>query len=139
MTANVFGNTIAVRLDRGEEICASLSAVCARHGVTAGVITGLGAVKGTTVCLFDPEEKQYHDTVLTGFLELTNLTGNAGVKDGNVYLHLHATLADGAGHAFGGHLKTATVGATAELFITVLPGTLGRVHDDESGLNLWDI
>ena len=137
MNAKQFGNTIAVRLEKGEEICASLKEVCTKYAVTAASITGLGAVKGATVCLFDPNERQYHDTELTAFLELTNLTGNASVMDGACYLHLHITLADGNGHAFGGHLKRAVIGATAELFITVLPGTIDRVHNEETGLNLW--
>ena len=139
MITKEFGTTVAVRLERGEPICASLKAVCAQYNITAGVIAGLGAVKDATVCLFDPEEKRYHETALSAFMELTNLTGNVSVMDGDVYLHLHATLADRTGHAFGGHLKEATIGATAELFITVLPGTIGRFHDDATGLNLWEL
>ena len=38
--------------------------------------------------------------------------------------------------AFGGHLKSAVVGATAEVFITVLSGKIDRTFDEQTGLNL---
>ena len=136
MLTKQFGTTIAVRLDRGEEICESLREVCETFGVTAGMIQGLGAAKNATVGLFDLEEKQYHETALTGFFEITNLTGNVSVMDGDCYLHLHITLADESGSAFGGHLKKAVVGAVAEIFITPLSGTIERAADDATGLNL---
>ena len=137
LTKNMNG-AIAVRLNRGEEIVGCLRKVCEQYGVFAGKIDGIGAVRGTTVCMFDLTEKQYHETELPQFLELTNLCGNVSEKDGEVYLHLHATFADESGKAFGGHLKAAVVGATAELFVTPLDGKLGRKTDEETGLNLLD-
>ena len=137
METKRFGNTIAVRLERGEEICASMLAVCREYGVRAGMIQGLGAAKGVTIGLFDAATKAYSETVLNDFLEITNLTGNVSVMEDACYLHLHITLANETGAAFGGHLKSAVIGATAEIFITVLDGEIRRVHDDATGLNLF--
>ena len=69
------------------------------------------------------------------FLEMTALCGSVSQQNGQPYLHLHITLADGHANAFGGHLKSAVVGATAELFLTVLPGTIDRTFDENTGLN----
>ena len=42
------------------------------------------------------------------------------------------------GSVVGGHLNSATVSATCEMFITVLDGTVERRRDDEVGLNLFE-
>ena len=130
-------NVIAVRLDKGEEITESLFAVCRKYDVTCAKIDGIGTTQGARVCLFDTAQKQFHETYLPQFLEMTNLCGSVTQQDGQPYLHLHITLADENAHAFGGHLKSATVGATAELFLTVLSGNIQRTFDEETGLNLF--
>lgn len=136
LTQNMNG-VIAVRLDKGEEIVASLRKVCEDYGVTCAKIDGIGAVSGAKVGMFDTATKEYHETTLAQFLEVTALCGNVSQQNGQVYLHLHITLADGAGNAFGGHLKEAVIGATAEIFVTKLDGRIDRVLDEGSGLNLF--
>ena len=130
------GNLIAVRLDRGEELVASLQALCEELDLCSAIVTGIGAAKGATVCMFNMETGQYANTELPQFLEITNLSGNVTRKDGKPYLHLHITLADGAGNAFGGHLKRAVIGATAELFLLRNDLAIERKLDAETGLNL---
>lgn len=137
MLTQDMNGVIAVRLDKGEEIVASLRKVCEDYGVTCAKIDGIGAVSGAKVGMFDTATKEYHETALTQFLEVTNLCGNVSQQNGEVYLHLHITLADGQGNAFGGHLKEAFIGATAELFITKLDGRIDRVRDEATGLNLF--
>ncbi len=130
-------NTIIVRLDKGEEILSCLREVCATYGVRAASITGIGAVKGTTIGMYDLETGRYSDLQLPSFLELTNLSGNVSTLDGAPFLHVHVTLADEHGHAFGGHLKQAFIGATAEIFFTVFDTNIDRAHDDATGLNTF--
>ena len=136
MLTQKMDNVIAVRLDKGEEIVESLLSVCRTYGVTCGKIDGLGTTQGASVCLFDTTEKQFHETYLPQFLEMTALCGSVSTQNGQPYLHLHITLADGHANAFGGHLKSAVVGATAEIFITVLSGRIDRTFDEQTGLNL---
>ena len=62
LTQNMNG-VIAVRLDRGEEIVASLEQICEQYDIGAAKIDGLGAVRDTTVAMFDFTKKQYHETV----------------------------------------------------------------------------
>ena len=60
--------------------------------------------------------------------------------DGKPYLHVHITVADVDGHSFGGHLKSVRIGGTAEIFLTVIDGHVGRKKDEitGTGLNLFD-
>ncbi len=138
MKEKVIGNTIVIRLEIGEEIVESVKDVCTRHNVKAAHITGIGALKKAVVGVFNMDTKVYKSNEYNCFMELTALCGNASVMDSGSYIHLHASLADESGHAFGGHLNEGVIGATAEIFITVLNGTIERVHCDETGLNVFD-
>lgn len=138
MKEKVIGNTIVLRLEIGEEIVESVKEVCARHNVKAAHITGIGALKKTVVGVFNMDTKVYKSNEYNCFMELTALCGNSSVMNGESYIHLHASLTDESGRAFGGHLNEGVVGATAEIFITVLGGTIERVHCGETGLNVFD-
>ena len=134
-----YGNTIAVRVDRGEEIVSSLRQVCEQEKVKCGSITGLGAVDHAVLGLYRVEEKRFLSNTFDGEMELTSLIGNVSEKDGEVYLHFHANLAKADGTALGGHLIEAVISGTGEIFIEVIDGTLGRRFEPETGLNIFDL
>ena len=72
--------------------------------------------------------------------EITSLIGNITVKNGEPYVHLHITVAGKGGNVYGGHLLKTVISATAEIFITVLPGTVERFESDSSPkLNLMKL
>lgn len=131
-----YGSKILIRLDPGEEVVASVAAVCKNEGVRLGSVTGIGAVGSAKVGLFKPATKEYVSSVLEMDLEITALVGNVSEMNGELYLHLHATLADVAHNAFGGHLNEATVSATAEIWIDEAEGTVDRAFSETVGLNL---
>jgi len=56
--------------------------------------------------------------------------------DGEVYLHLHITLADSTYNAFGGHLNSAVIGGVGEFIIEEIDGEVKRGFNEEVGLNL---
>ena len=136
MVYKTCGDTIIARLERGEEIAASIRAICESEGVKAGTIQGLGAVNHAVVGIFDFTQNAYVSTVLDEDLEITALMGNVSTKDGELYLHIHATLGDGKGHAHGGHLNEGVISATCELFIRKLDTVIERKADPETGINL---
>ena len=72
-------------------------------------------------------------------MEITSLSGSVTRMDGQVYLHLHTTLADQDNVVHGGHVFELTVGVTCEMFIRVLPGEAGRVKNQDLGINLIDL
>ena len=131
-----FSDTIVARLDRGEEVIASLAALCERENVSLGSVSAIGAVGEATVGCFDTSEKKYYAKEYKGIYEIASLLGTASIKDGAPYLHIHTVLADKEGAAIGGHLSRAIVSATCEIIIRILPGRAGRFFSEETGLNL---
>lgn len=61
------------------------------------------------------------------------------MMDGEIYQHLHITVADSDGRAYGGHLKETVIGGTAEIIIDIIDGEVGREKDKitSTGLNLF--
>ena len=57
--------------------------------------------------------------------------------DGAFYTHLHMSAGNDKGQVFGGHLNRAVVSATCEMVVEIFPGTVDRVHDPDTGLNLF--
>jgi uncharacterized protein len=139
MQYKVFGSTIVVRIDRGDEIMASVKEICKKEGIKLASISALGAVDHAVVGLYRVEEKNYLPNTFDGDMEMTSLTGNVTTKDGEVYLHMHADFADARGRVFGGHLTEAVISGTCEMFIQLIDGEIGRRLDEATGLNILDI
>jgi uncharacterized protein len=131
-----FGNKYILRIDRGEEVVATLKAFCTENRITLGSVSAIGAANRATIGLFNTKTKQYQSTELTGDFEITSLTGNISTMNGEVYLHLHATLSDDKYHTFGGHLNAAIVSGTCEFIIDAIDGACDRKFSDDVGLNL---
>jgi len=132
-----FGNTYMLRIDVGEEILESLKAMCAREGVRLAQVSAIGAADRAAVGVYDLAEKQYHREDLEGFMEIANLSGSVTEMNGEPYIHLHTTLADQRNILHGGHVISMRVGATCEMFVQVLDGSVTREKDEGLGINLW--
>lgn len=135
MEYKVCENTVIVRLERGEEIHPALEALCREAGILAGTLTGIGAVDRATLGIFKVGEKKYYGTELTGEMEVASLLGNISTKEGEPYLHLHATLGGDGGETWCGHLSYGRVSATCEIFIQKLPTQIERRMDEQVGIN----
>ena len=131
--------TFILRIDRGEEIAATIKEFCREQKIVLGTVQGIGAVGNAEIGLFETQRKEYHKTLLRCDYEITSLLGNVTTMNGEPYLHLHVTLSDASYHAFGGHLTSAVVSGTCEVFIHRIDDTLDRRFDEEVGLNVFDL
>lgn len=136
MLSKRIGNTLIVRVDRGEKLMEGIKTAVKKEKVRLGIVSGIGAASSTTLGVYNVEEKKYYQNVFNGIHEITHLSGNISEMNGETYLHLHITIADEKGHAYGGHLNEAVIGATSEIFIQILDGVIDRYKDEETGLNL---
>ena len=135
MDTRRFGETLIVRLDPGDEICASMLKLAAREGIALAEISGIGATDDMDVGVFDVGKKDYEVYHFDGSREITSLIGTLTTKDGRPYQHLHITAAGPGGVVVGGHLKRAVVNITAEIVVRVIPGRLDRRLSPDLGFN----
>ena len=127
-----FPQGYVMRLDPGEEIVEQLTALVNRENVRLGSVSALGAAGDVTIGIFNTREKQYHSRRYQGDYEISALVGNVSRKEGEPYLHLHITIGNPVtGEVHAGHLTSAVISATLELFLQVWDGDvdqIGRAH-----------
>lgn len=134
-----FDQGYVLRLDPGEEIVASLTRLVEQENVQLGTVSALGAAGDVTIGIFNTREKQYYSQRYQGDYEISALVGNVTRKEGEPYLHLHITIGNPVtGEVHAGHLSSAVISATLELFLQVWDGQVGRKFSDQVGLNLFE-
>ena len=133
------GSKWIVRINKGEEILTTLKKFCSDNKIFFGTVSGIGAVNRAVIGLFETSAKEYHTTEYTGDYEVTSLLGNITTMNNEVYLHLHINLAGPDNRTIGGHLSSAFVSGTIELFIDAIEDKLEREFDETVGLNLWKL
>ena len=127
-----FGDTYIVRIDQGEEILATLKAFCAKEEIHLAQVDALGAVDHAVVSVYDVPTKTFFKKEFNEPMEISNLCGTVSRKDGEVYLHLHATICD-----HGGHANELRVSATCEMVVRTISGEVDRMLNEEIGLNMF--
>ena len=132
-----FGSTYMVRVDLGEDIVGSLKKLCEDEHIRLGRVEAIGATDHAVIGVYDLTKKEYCTEQIGEFMEIASLNGNITAMDGKPYIHLHATLADQKHVIHGGHVLEMRVGATCEMFVTVLDGEVTRQKDEGLGINLW--
>ena len=131
------GNTYMVRIDAGEDIIKSLKKLCETEHILLGRVEAIGAADHAAIGVYDLAKKEYYPEEINEFMEITSLNGSITAMDGKPYIHLHATLADQNHVVHGGHVLEMRVGATCEMFVTVLDGEVNRQKDEGLRINLW--
>lgn len=134
-----FGNTIVVRIDRGEEILDKIRELALKENIKLASVTALGATNDFTVGVFNISEKKYYSNEFKGAFEIVSLTGTINTMDGQFYTHIHMSAGNEKGEVFGGHLNRAVISATCEMIVTVIDGEVDRYHDEDVGLNLFKL
>lgn len=132
-----FGDTYMVRIDLNEDIIESLKRLCEEASIRVGRVEAIGAANRAVLGVYDLTKKEYYPEEINEFAEITSLNGNITAMEGKPYIHLHATLADQRHNLHGGHVLEMRVGATCEMFVTVLDGEVTRQKEAALGINLW--
>lgn len=126
------------RLDKGVDIIGGLIQVMKEKSITAGVISGIGAVSEAHIGYFNSQTKKYEEVRLQENMEILSLRGNISLKEGSVFPHLHVVLSKKDFSALGGHLYPGTTAYAFEFEIVSMEGDpFVRRFDDDTGLFLW--
>jgi len=127
-----------VRLMKGEDMLDSLTAFIRENEIKSGFINGIGALSTTQLGYFDGTD--YQKFVITENVELTSLTGNIALLNGQPMLHIHALVSDPSGVTNGGHVFSGCIiDPTGEFIIHEFQEHMKRSLDPSSGLNLLDL
>ena len=126
------------RLEKGDDVLEGLTEFCVQHGVAAGSIQALGLVQRGRLRFYDQATASHHEIEFEQGMEIVSLVGNISSKDGDVFLHCHAVLADRQGRCFGGHLISGNIAFVCEFAIIALEGPVPeRTYDEATGLTMW--
>ncbi len=133
------GRVFIGRFDLGDDLLGSLKKFCKDNEIRQGYFNLIGAVHNAKLGYYDQEQKKYTGCVeLNQKLEICSCCGNISIKDDEIFVHAHITLASHDGIAFGGHLMPGTIVFAAEFTIQELIGQdLIRGKDEKTGLPLW--
>ena len=137
MEYKVFDNKIVARIDRGEEILSKIKEIATKEDIKLAEVYALGATNDFTVGCYNISEKKYSPNGFKGDHEIVSLVGTINTMNGEFYTHIHMSAANGKGEVFGGHLTRAVVSATCETVITVINGSVDRMRDESTGINLF--
>ena len=133
------GDTYVLRLEIGEEIVSAIKDFCMRNNLFCAEVSGIGAVSEATLGFYNVRSKEYSKTVIEGPLEMVSLLGSVTQKDGEPYLHLHASFSGKDCNCLGGHLNSAVIGVTGEIFLRKIDGVINRKLQEDVGINIFDI
>ena len=133
-----YANVIAVRLDKGDEIVACIKQVALEQKVTFASVSGIGGTDNAVFGVFDENRKEYNRYSVSTTHEICSLVGNVNTMDGEVYTHLHITMAGEGGKVVGGHLLSCVICLTAEIFLQLVDAPVDRSRNSLLGINTWD-
>lgn len=129
-------NPFVLVLKKNDDLVKSLIDYCATNNIKSAWISAIGALSSVRLALYDLDQKNYIFKDISGPLEIASMAGNVAVLDNKLVHHLHIVVSDQTMSAFAGHLDSAIIAATCEIFIHPLEQTIIRHHNDEIGLNL---
>jgi predicted DNA-binding protein with PD1-like motif len=127
-----------VRLDRGEEVMASLAAFVKKNDIPSGFLQGIGSIRDFELGYFDPDINEYSRRRFEPAVEVVSLTGNISWLDNKPFVHAHVAVAGPDQNPVGGHFFSGIVAVTLEIFVRVFAERLTRTKDPDIGFNRWD-
>lgn len=137
-----YGDTVYIRVDKGDEIIGCILDVCKKEHISSAIYSGIGGCSEAQVQTFLPESGTFETQTIRGMLELVSLSGNIVTDENNeLYHHTHAAVSykQGDKHfVVAGHIKSITVLYTAEIELRpVSGGTIHRQFNPETGTGFW--
>ena len=129
-------NLAILRIDPGEELVETVQDFCKEKNIHSGWVNALGSCAKLQLAYYNLDTKEYETKDFNERLEITTITGNIALKDGEPFLHIHGTFSDGEMKVIGGHVNSCVISATGEVVIHIGEGDMIRLHDEDTGLFL---
>ena len=126
---------IGIRMEDGEDFFTSLETVCKNYNVESGIIlSGIGMLRNIKIGYWNGTE--YVTDEIKNPVELVSMQGNIGTteNDGDPIIHIHIAVAKEDHSVIGGHLVSATINNTGEIFVQKLENIVLLRKREKSGL-----
>src|SRR5947207_12051598 len=115
--------------ETGDEVIEQLTAFATKNNLHASHFYAIGAFSDTTIAFFDFSIMDYKKIPVNEQVEVLVLSGNSSTHEGKPRIHCHVVLGKSDGSTIGGHLLSAHVKPTLEVFLTEYPAELIRTND----------
>ena len=129
-----------IKFEKDELLLESLTQYAKDNNIKTAEISFIGAVQNVNVMYFNQSNKEYDKHKFEGGHEVLSGLGNVSILEGEPFVHVHMTVADKNGNAFGGHLDEGTKIWLIEAVIkqpTFFGKGIERHFDDELCLSVW--
>ncbi len=132
-------NKYLIRLFKDEDLITKLEEFASTENLKGGMLKGIGALKDVELGFYHLNEKHYDRKTFNDEYELLSLDGNLSFLNGKPFFHIHTVLGCADFSCVGGHLFSAKVAVTTELYFLPLDIKVEREMDEEIGLNLLNL
>lgn len=123
---------------KGDEIVSGLTGFAQQYHVQSAHYQAIGDALSAKVGVFDYGRKAFKVIPFADPVEVSSLTGNVALYNGQPVAHTHVNLVTFDGLVHGGHLFELISGPTIELVLTVEPTPLYKKRNDEFDAALID-
>jgi predicted DNA-binding protein with PD1-like motif len=134
-----FDDRYILRLETGEPVIETLAAFLREQEIRFANVSAAGAVEWLRLGYWNPRSAQYQYRDLEEQLEVVSFQGNAALKDGAPFLHIHGVFGRQDFSVYGGHVKEARVRPTLEVWLLTENVPVRRTRDEATGLDLLDL
>jgi predicted DNA-binding protein with PD1-like motif len=134
-----FGERYIVRLEPGESVIQSLLDLLRSEHVAFANLSAAGAVSSVKLGYWNPSTRAYEHRDFDEQMEVVSFQGNASLKDGEPFLHLHGVFGRRDYSVVGGHIQEARVNPTFEVWLRTEDVPVCRAKDQATGLELLDV
>ncbi len=131
-----FGARYVVRLESGERVVETLSKFLDARGIGFAEISAAGALQSLTLGYWNADSHKYQFRDFDEQVEAVSFQGNASLKDGKAFLHVHGVFGRSDYSTIAGHITEASVHPTFEVWLRTEELAIRREHDDTTGLDL---
>lgn len=131
-----FGSRFVMRLESGEPVIETVTTFLDTRGVGFANVSAAGAASAVTLGYWDAGEKAYHYQDFREQVEAVSFQGNASLKDGRPFLHIHGVFGRRDYSVIGGHVKEVWAHPTFEVWLRTEDMAVRRERDAATGLDL---
>ncbi len=131
-------NTYLLVLKKGDNVVDKLKEFHKEVDYKLCKVEGIGALEKVNMSYAHVTENgvNYEKRDFNDDYELLSFNGNLSTFNDETIVHIHIAISDDKFLTYGGHLNSAVVAVTLELFITVYDVNISRSYDEETALNL---